>query len=238
MKYLLTILAFVLAIGVVGCDDESSNPADSNNNTQNAPAVPQMSFNGPNTTAQDPKAQLANTYSTSMNGPIAYISALSSAAAQQTGSTYTWVYNYQGDIYTLMCVRQNDGSYVWTLKYTGTLIYGTLVTDFTLWQGTTSADGKNGSWTLYTYGYFERIAELIYSTDTNNIITGTWYVYDSRGLLISKTIVVNEPDGSGEVKFYDDGVHISYKSEWYANGSGNWWIYDLAGRETDEGSWG
>jgi len=235
MRYIITTVIAAMLIGLIGCSDDDSNPAEPNSTA--TPVIPQVTFNGPNTTSQDPNAQIANSYVAIMNAGMLQSAAFSSVAAQQNGNIYTWTYGYQGEIYTFTCTIQSDGSYMWTLKYTGSNLFGTAVTDFMLWEGTTSADGKNGNWTLYTYGYTGKTAELIYTTGANDVITGTWYVYESGGVLESKIIVVNDPDGSGSVEMYSDGVHLYYKAVWTATGSGQWWIYDGAGRETGSGSW-
>ncbi len=233
MRYIITTVIAAMLIGLIGCSDDESNPAEPNSTA--APAIPQATFKGPNTTSQDPNAQIANSYATIMNSSMALSTALSSAPAQQNGNIYTWTYGYQGETYTLTCTKQSDGSYTWILKYSGNYS-GTVVTDFTMWEGTTSADGKTGSWTFYTPGHTGKAVEFVYTTDANNVITGTYYVYGSGGTLSSKMIIVNNPDGSGSIEVYDDGVTLNYKSVWAADGSGTWYTYP-GGVETFGGTW-
>jgi hypothetical protein len=224
-----------MLIGSTGCKDEKSNPSESNPNTSAAPSVPHPTFKGPNTTSTDPNAQMAKSYATTMNGVMSSSTAFSAIPAQQTGNTYTWTYSVGGETYTFTGIKQSDGSYTWTLVYTGSS-YGTAVTNFTLWQGTTSADGKNGNWTFYEPGHAGKTDGLVYTTDASNVLTGTWYVYDTGGALSSKLIIVNNPDGSGNVEQYSNGTVMNYKCVWIANGSGTWYTYP-GGVETVGGVW-
>jgi hypothetical protein len=235
MRNVITVLIITLLIGSIGCKEDKSTP--SGPNTTAAPTIPQVTFKGPNTTSTDANAQLAKSNATMMNGVMSQSTYFAAIPAQQNGNTYTWTYGAGGETYTFTGVKQSDGSYVWTLTYTGSAS-GTPVTNFTLWQGTTSADGKTGNWTFYEPGHAGKTDEFTYTTNASNILTGTWSVYNTGGTtLASKTIIVNNPDGSGSLEVYDDGTFMNYKSVWIANGSGTWYTYDSSGTQIGTGTW-
>ncbi|MBN1398182.1 MAG: hypothetical protein JXA06_09160 [Bacteroidetes bacterium] len=234
MKYLLTILAFVLAIGIVGCDDESSNPADSNNNTT-TPALPQVSFQGPNTNSSDPNAQIANSHAAQMNAIVSQSQMFAAMPPQQNSNTFVWTYTVQGLTYTLTAVKQNDGSFTWNVILNGTDGTNTF-NNYKPCEGTVNADGKSGTWTVYDING-TKDAYLVYSTDANNVLTGDMRVYYSDGTTSMKQLLVNNPDGSGSLEIYNQGTVLSYRAIWTASGSGQWWYYDDLGAIIDQGSW-
>jgi antitoxin component YwqK of YwqJK toxin-antitoxin module len=107
-----------------------------------------------------------------------------------------------------------------------------------MWQGTTSADGKNGSWTFFEPGHTGKTEDYTYSTDASGVLTGTWYIYNSNGTLGEKIVIVNNPDTSGRVEDYSNGTVMSYKSVWAANGSGTWYTYNsTSGVQSGTGTW-
>lgn len=235
MQKVLSLAFIVLLVTIIGCSKNSDSSTTPSNG--GAVTIPQVTFNGPNTTSTDPNATIAKAYATSMNGIMSASAVFAQMPAQQNGNTSTWTYGGGGMSYTFTGVRQSDGSYTWTYTFTGTE-GGVSYTNFTMWQGTTSADGKNGSWTFYEPGHTKKTEEYTYSTDANNVLTGTWYVYNSSGTLSDKLIIVNNPDNSGRVEMYDNGTIMSYKAVWTANGSGTWFTYNsTTGVQTGTGTW-
>lgn len=229
MRYIITIVIAAMLIGLTGCSDDSSNPAGSNSTT---PSLPSVTFKGPTTNSTETNAQIAKSYAASMNAITAQSTMFAALPAQQNGNTYTWTYT----IYTLTAVKQNDQSFVWTVVLNGTVGSETY-NNFKAVEGTSSADGKSGTWITYELGVNGKVGEFVYSTNASNTLTGTLYAYGSNQSLLSKSVLVNNPDGSGNLEIYDDGVHMNYKSVWIANGSGTWYTYDATGRQTGTGTW-
>jgi hypothetical protein len=225
-----------MLIGSIGCKDDKSNPSDSNSNTPVAPSFPQITFNGPNTTSTDPNAQLAISYATSLNAGLTQSTIFAALPAQQNGNTYTWTYAAAGATYTLTAVKQNNGSFTWTVVLNGTA-GATTYNNFKVCEGTSSADGKSGTWIFYELGVAGKTGEFVYSTSASNVLTGTMNSYNTSGTLTSKTVMINNPDGSGSMESYDDGVHRNYRSDWIANGSGTWYTYNDSGVQTGTGTW-
>ncbi len=236
MRYLITATIVAMLIGLTGCsDDKSSNPAGPGT-TQNTAAIPQITFKGPNTTSTDPYAMWAKTSATTFNAILAPSTVFASLPAQQNGNTSTWTYTVGGATYTFTGIKQSDGSYVWTYVVNGTS-GTTTYNNFKGLEGTSSADGKSGSWAFYELNQTTKVSDLAYTTNASNVLTGTWITYESNGTISSKMILVNNPDGSGSLEIYDDGLHMNYKSVWIANGSGTWYTYDSSGVQTETGTW-
>jgi hypothetical protein len=234
MQKVLSCVLIVLLVVFVGCkkDESSTGPATT------AASVPKINFSGPNTTSTDVNATRTKGDALTMNGVMSAGTAFASVPAQQNGSTSTWTYGSGGITYTFTGVQQSDGSYAWTLTLNG-IVGSTNYSNFKIWDGTSSADGKNGSWTFYEPGHTAKTDALVYSTDANGVLTGTWYIYDSSGTLSEKLVIVNNKDGSGQVVEYfnSDVTIMSYKSVWAANGSGTWYIYNSSGVQTSTGTW-
>ncbi len=233
MKKVMQFVLFVLLAIFIGCSKDDNNSTGPSN--PSSASIPTVTFKGPNTTSTDANATIAKSYATSMNATMSSSAVFASLPAQQSGNTSTWTYNVGGMTYTFTGVKQGDGSYVWTYIFTGT-VGGTTYTNFKMWEGTTTANGKSGSWTFYEPGHTGKTDELVYTTNASNVLTGTWYVYDSNGTLTSKMVILNNSDGSGSVEMYDDGTTMNYKSVWIANGSGTWYTYN-AGVQTSTGTW-
>lgn len=233
----LFILAVTFAVlFVAGCSKSSNNPAGPGPET--APTAPTATFKGPNTTSSDTHAQMAITYATGMNALMSPISGFSNQSATNVGNVYTWTYTVQGLTETFTATRQGDGSYTWSFTLSGTDGTNNYGTGWTYWSGTTSVDGKNGSWTFYRFGTTGKVADLVYSTNASNVLTGTWQSYDTSGVVTAKWVVINRQDNTGEIDIYSDATHLVYKATWLANGTGSWWIYGSDGvTVSSQGTW-
>jgi hypothetical protein len=213
---------------VAGCSGNGGNPAGPNQ-LQGAPAVPAASFKGPNTASTDPYASEVKSFASSMDTLMSAGAVFAGRAAISSGNAYTWTYASDQLTETLTAVKQLDGSYAWSLVLSGTDGFNDYGTGWTSWTGTTSADGKSGSWAFYQFGMNTRVADLVYSTNADGVRSGTRQVYDANGSLTSRVTIMNNPDNSGEIDDYSDGLHLSFKASWLPNGSGSWWIYNIDG---------
>jgi hypothetical protein len=231
-RVIFASLLALTALLAAGCSKKESTPTQPSGA---APTVPTVNFKGPNTTSTDANAQATKSYVQAMNGCAAVFTPFVSLPAQQSGNTWTWTYTDRTLTVKFTCIPQSDGSYQWALVLNGTdPSSGTVYNNWTEVDGATTADGKNGSWRIYDVNRTTVAAEYEWTT-TGSVLTGTLKAY-TNGVLSGQTVVVNNPDNSGELRVYT-GTKLTYKSVWQTNGSGQWWTYDLNGNQTGTGTW-
>ncbi len=238
MQKLCVLFATITFFFLAGCskDSSSTGPAPQQ---QAGPTVPTATFKGPQTSnTSDAHASMAIGYANAMNALMSPAAAFSGQTAVNAGNTYTWTYTAGTLTETFTAIRQGDGSYTWSWTLSGvegTHNYGS---GWTFWTGTTSADGKSGSWTFYEFGTTGKVADLVYTTNASNVLTGTWQTYDTSSVVTSKLVLTNNADNSGEINAYSDATHLYYKATWLANGTGSWWIYNSDGvTVASQGTW-
>jgi len=230
VKIFISSLLTALVVG--GCSKNESSPTETSAQT---PSIPLITFKGPNTSSTDIHAQMANSYVQAMNAYTQLLAPYAGLPATRNGNTWSWSYSVGSFTATFTSTLQSDGSYTWSLVLNGfDPSDSTTYRNWTATTGTTSGDGKNGSWNIYEVNTTTLAAKYEWTT-INNVLTGKLTGY-SGGVASGKTVVVNNPDGSGELREYD-GTVLIYKSVWQANGSGQWWTYDLNGTQTGTGTW-
>jgi hypothetical protein len=111
---------------------------------------------------------------------------------------------------------------------------GVSYNNWTALQGTTSSDGKNGSFKAYEENKTTFELEFDWTT-VNSVLTGTHKEYDN-GAFTGRNVIVNNPDNSGSMMLYTGAVNTK-KATWIANGSGQWWSYNSSGAQTGTGTW-
>jgi hypothetical protein len=234
MKKLLLILVSFLLLFIFGCSSDD-NPAS---NSGTAPGAPAVQVSGPSGTSTDQHALMARQYAMVVNGFASYASAYGQAGGTQNGNTWTWSATQGTFSYTMTAVKESNGSYSWKLVLNGTPQGSPDGYDnWTAMEGSTSADGKSGSWTIYQVNSTIKAAYFIFSTDANGTLTADLTAYNDRGVEEGKYVFINNTDGSGELSFYDGTVRV-LKVTWIANGSGSWWTYNsTTGAETGTGTW-
>lgn len=219
------------AVLVAGCSKNESSPTEP---TQ-TPTLPLVTFRGPNTSSTDMHAQMANSYVQAMNACTAAFTPFESLPATRNGNTWTWDYSEGTFSVKFTGTLQANGSYQWSMVLNGRdPSDSTMYNNWTALIGTTSGDGRNGSWDIYEINTTNLFATYDWTT-SNNVLTGTLTAF-SPGMAAARMIVVNNPDRSGELKEYD-GTVLVYHSVWQANGSGQWWTYDQNGMQTGTGTW-
>ena len=237
-KYLKMFAATLFAASLLvisGCS-KKGNPIQP---PANPPALPSVTFKGPNTNSTDQYAQLTESYVLSFKEFSSYMTAFANMSAAQNGNTWTWIYKFGALTETMTTTQNSDGSYSWKVVFNGKASSNDTVyyTNWTLLQGTTSADGKNGSWTIYYENTTIMLAEYNWNTSSGGVLTGTLKTYDNGGNVQSSINVVNNSDGSGSVEDYT-GTVLIFKSVWQANGFGQWWTYNSStGGQVGTGSW-
>jgi hypothetical protein len=108
--------------------------------------------------------------------------------------------------------------------------------NWTVFEGTTSADGKNGSWKVYEENSTRIDLEVSWTTSSSNVLTGVWRDYE-HGVPDERLEYINNPDNSGEMKLFNKQNVLTLRIVWQANGSGEWWTYSDTGQQTGNGRW-
>jgi hypothetical protein len=228
-----SLLFALLALLIASCSKKESSPTEPEGP---APSIPVVTFKGPNTNSSDVQAMTVKSYVSAMNTYTMIFTPFMALQGAQSGNTWTWTYTDRTLTVKFTATRQGDGSYTWKMVLNGpdpdnsNVVYN----NWTAIEGTTGADGKNGNWKIYEDNKTILAAEYIWTT-SNNVLTGTLKVYSS-GTLSDQTIVINNPDGTGELREYQ-GTILIFKAVWQANGSGQWWTYNLSGQQTGTGTW-
>lgn len=217
---------------IAGCSKNDSSPTESQSST---PPLPNIVFRGPASSTNDPGLILLQSYVSNANSLALAFAPFAFVTPVHSGNTWTWTFVNKTLTMALTAVNQTDGTYVWNLFLDG--VDATDGTSYAHWlgvEGTTSADGKSGSGKTFVRNKSTVSSEFNWST-TNNILTGTLKPY-LNGVMAGQTVIVNNPDNSGEVRAYTGSILV-YKSVWLSNGSGQWWTYDANGVQTGSGSW-
>lgn len=231
----IAVLLFILVV-VQGCSKkDDSSPTEAKTNP---PSLPKVEFKGPNTTSTDTYAQITKGYVSAFNGFSTIFTAYASVGATSSGNTWTWSATNGSLKVTFTATLQTDGSYSWKCHYDGTYS-GKTYSNWAVWEGTTSADGKSGNWQIYDEDLPATktlVAKYEWATNSSGTLTGTFWSYDN-GALSDRLVVINNADGTGEVYSYS-GTVLTFKSKWSANGTGQWWMYNsTTGSQTGSGSW-
>jgi hypothetical protein len=227
-RIFLMFIGWTTALVLSGCTNSPTSPE------QSTPTIPSVTFKGPATNSSDPNVQSVTSAVASMNIYTQQLSILRSLSGVQKGNALTWTYTLKALTFTLTATAQADGSNQWAMVLNGTDTSGITYSNSTVGRGTTSADGKNGTWDLYDSTSTSPLSELSWTT-TNNILNGTLKSFQG-GILLAQTIVVNNPDKSGQMTLYS-GSTLTYKAVWQPDGSGQWWTYDPNGAQTGTGNW-
>ncbi len=178
----------------------------------------------------DPNASQASSYAqmvkTQLQAYSSFFNVPSNAVYNAGKVLGTWTWSYQG--YTAEYLVEEIGNrYVFTYTWT---YMGSPYYSFTGWE---EIDGSEGRLEMTLVDMNE-----LYTIDwTNN--SGN-FVIDMRlsdsGTVYSRYLATYNANGSGNVKFYDEGV-LYYEANWNSNGSGTATTYDSNGNVEDTYSW-
>ncbi len=221
----------VLSMAVFSCSKDSKNSTGTDN-SQQPPALPQnLNVTVPTNATPEVQAYAATTNGYWILGHT-YLTLIAAMQATQSGDTWTWTrtINNQGTV-TAKAVKQNDGSYAWTVMVDGTFQDSTY-NNWTVLTGTTSADAKSGNWTLYASNTATQVATYQWSVDEQNNMTSELLNLQEN----KKVDFVNNADGSGSLMVYQ-GDTLLFESSWDSTGAGTWKKYDTNGNLVDQGTW-
>lgn len=219
----LSRVGIVLMVAVLAAScSKSSNPSTSNNTP---PTLSHPNFSGPNTTSDSAGALEAQSVALEIGVYTALASSFMVGQGTQNGSSWTWTVPVGANFTEKWTgTIQSNGDYQWTLIFNGatdTLTYN----NWTYLKGTTSKDGKTGSWTVYYTNTTKPQVQFSWSTSSDSTVTAVALVLDTSGNTLETTTLINHPDKSGEVDANEGGILI-FKATWLSNGSGQWWEYD------------
>ena len=225
MKKIIVALAAVYLLALIGCS-KSSNPANVDTAPTTKPAIPTLTVTGPQTQSSDSYAQTAQLYASVVNVYANFAAPYSQLPATQNGNTWTYGINQGGFSVTITATYNSDGSYTWRMVLNGTESGSSVsYTNWTAMEGTTSADGKSGSWNIYYDNSTQESAAFSFSTNASGDVTSHLIAYNEDGTVDGKYDFINNHDNSGELSFYTNDVLVM-KITWQSDGTGSWWTYD------------
>lgn len=236
MKKLYSFFIFIILISflVASCSKKEDNPAAPE---EKAPGMPSVTFEGPNTNSSDQYALMTKSSVAAFNFfPQMLSSAFSAATPKNSNGDWQWVVSSgTGGSETMTATKKSDGSYYWALIFNGNLS-NKIYNNFKALEGTTSADGKSGSWKVFEDNSSTVAGEFTWSTNSSGVLTGTLLDYGSNGTVSQKVELTNKADKSGELRMYDDNNVLTFRSAWNADGTGTWHVYEN-GVEKTNGNW-
>lgn len=231
---------FVFVLFHAGCDSKESTGSTDNNQTATKPATPQVTVNGPNTTSTDPYATTAKTYAQMFTNISTQFAPLQNVPGNTNGNIWTYEMTVQGITTKYQCVKNSDGSVLWTITWNGTSGSKTY-TNWKVYEAYSTADGKNGYWRVYEENDTVRAGEYTWSTASNGTVTGTISSF-TNGVEDERAVFTSNTDGSGELNVYMKvtgvaNLVLKTKITWLSNGSGTWTTYKNDGTVEATGSW-
>jgi len=230
----------LLALGLAaGCgDDDETTTGPPPQQTEPDVAMSQITVPQGMQDSDDPMAGLAMAYIQAANGFTNLVAGyltppaggLKSAA---DGPPWEHVWTDEHGLTITLTIWEEDNKYYWSVELDGT--YGEVTYDewtyIFAWQ---AKDGKSGDLILYEEATTDILMEWVWSIDASNVY--------SIGLIVpgdSWTKIWVNPDGSGELEYYDDESDVwalVFEVEWDADGDGSWTMY-AGGVQTDSGTW-
>ncbi|NUN68882.1 MAG: hypothetical protein HUU02_04130 [Bacteroidetes bacterium] len=233
----LTAAVVILALGLAGCSEEDS-PTSS---TPKKPTVPQASFSGPNTTSNNEFVQQAKFSSSFFNVYGEMFKSFATLPGTQNGNVWTYSETSNGLTVTVTTTLLSDGSYTWSIVMNGQYVDDDTTVTVNNWkafEGTSSADGKTGTWRMHDYNSSTPILDMNWATNAAGVESGSMSFYE-KGTIISQVDIVNNPNGSGSLTTFEKGTTALYKRMellWNPDGTGSYKIYNEAGVVTEQGT--
>lgn len=239
LSYVASAL-LVLSVFIAGCSKEESNPTNNSNTTSTQPSTPTVSISGPNTSSNDPYAISARSYAQMFGAVATQFVGIQGVAGNQSGNVWSYEMTLQGLTVKYQCVKNADGSVLWTITWNGTSGNNTY-NNWKVCEAFSSADGKNGYYRVYVKNDTLRDGEYTWSTDANGTITGTFSEF-TNGVENSRAVIIAHTDGTGNLTVSQKvtgvtGLVVKTYIVWQTNGSGTWTTYKNDGTIEATGTW-
>lgn len=212
---LLTWLSFLLIVALVlaGCEKKATTEPD----TTTPPIIPTVRFSSPSASG-DQCTQMAYTYVQGANAMSVYTMMFAGQTPTRNGDIWTWQ-AVQGSLTVRVTATITSTGLQWQMILNGTdPDDGTVYNNWVALQGTSSADGKSGSWTIYEDNTTVIAAQFVWSTSSAGVLTGTFTGYD-QGQQSYRLVAVSNANGSGSVTYsmYSNGQWVQqFNATWSA----------------------
>jgi hypothetical protein len=185
-------LFLVLTAG--GCKKTSTEPSST------PPVPPSITFSSPG--QQDPCSQQASALVQLANAYSSQFAIFASLPSTNNGNDYIWTVPLDSLTVTVKGTRQGDGSFTWEIKYNG-VEDGITYSNKVIAGGSSSADGKSGSFTAYDDTTPGIVGTFTWSTSASNDVTGIFIENASPGgSPADKIEIISRANGSGEVSTF------------------------------------
>lgn len=241
MMSLMIAVLFTFAVLITGCDtNDSTGSGNPDPPPPVKPTTPSITVNGPNTTSTDPHVFIVKTYAQLFTNISLQFTSLQNVPGNQNGNIWSYEITLQGITTKYQCVKNSDGSLLWTITWNGTNGSNTY-TNWKVYEAYVTADGKNGYWRVFEENDTVRVGEYTWSTATNGTVTGTISDF-TNGVEDQRAVFTSNTDGSGELNIYEKvtgvtNMVLKTNITWQANGSGTWTTYKNDGTVEATGSW-
>jgi hypothetical protein len=193
------VIALMLGLIAVGCDKKSTEATTGNE----PPTIPVLQFSSPATPDPSDTSQChwtAYLYSQLSNAFAMYPTIINGLQPTSSGNTWTWTYPSDSVTATITATLANN-VYSWKMVLNG-VSDGVPISNWTAMEGTTNLDGSEGSFSLYEEYTTALMVNFSYTKTAAGVLTGTTIYYD-QGTPVYKTVHVSNPDGSGEIIYYE-----------------------------------
>lgn len=201
------------------------------------PAASTVSINLPQNAAALVRSFYDDVYA-SMNAVLKHYENVKNQVPAYRNPIWTWTYNAAGFHITLEAVALPADSSSWKI-----LVSGNALSNWISATGKAAADGKFGAWKFYmpnstvlkgSFNWLKNDQKVLrieatrfYDASPFDDLPGTYI--DSK--------LVGQPDNSGSVQAFDQGVKI-FEAMWGAAGAGWWAAYNsITGKQIEGGSW-
>ena len=227
-------LVFVVAFSFVACSKDkktnNSNEFDGpewNNDPVEVPLAMEQS--------NDPHAQMAVSYVAMANsfGSYGGLFAPPRGAICTVNRDEEWTYTWgDGELSITLVITETSTHYHWEIYFDG--FDGNMTYDNFLYiAAEQTLDGSSGSMTLYDPEMTEFLLFWQWSSDDNGVYHFMYEFYQE-----GKIVVEINPDGSGFLEYYEydnSAYWRSFRIEWTALGTGEWWGFDVLGNQIGYG---
>ena len=227
------VVISLLALIFSSCSSNSPNSPEDQNKPPAIPSTSNLKVTVPQNAPAELQlgAQTANALLTF--GLNTWLNSIANTQPSGGNGNWQWTVTAQGITVTLKAVEGSDGSVSWTLTLNGTDPQtGDTYNNWVAMTGTTSADGKSGSFTIYEENSTTVAVTATWSTNEAGTTTVTIETPDGDSWAIT-----SNADGSGTMVIKENGKK-TYEASWNSASAGTWTSYNPeTGEQTGSGSW-
>jgi hypothetical protein len=226
------VLAFSIAFLLTGCKKDD-NPLAA---TGDKPAVPSLTFKGPNTTSTDPMALTAKSFALQMNALSSPFAGIQDNPGTLNGNVWSYENTADGLTTKWTATINGDKSVTWQCILNGKKASIPSSSNYNNWlafEANSSVDGKSGYWKIYNENATTLAVQYTWSTAADVTISATIDVYDT-GAKLQTVEMTNKIDGSGTMKNYakksaGTAFYLQLDLLWKADGTGSYTTYQEDG---------